>query len=110
MTRIVVADAGPLHYLVLIDCAGILENLFDQVLIPYAVRDELLQFNTPETVKAWIRRPPAWLKVERVTNVQPIHGLHPGEVDALQLASRDIEIPRLSGAARQQDGGELAAQ
>ena len=86
MTSIVVADAGPLHYLVLIDCAGILEKLFDQVLIPCAVRDELIQPNTPETVKAWIRRPPPWLKVERVMNVQPIHGLHPGEVEALQLA------------------------
>ena len=54
MTSIVVADAGPLHYLVLVDCAGILEKLFDQVLVPCAVRDELLQLNTPETVKAWI--------------------------------------------------------
>src|ERR1039458_7411039 len=66
MTSIVVADAGPLHYLVLVDCADILEKLFDQVLVPYAVRDELLQLNTPETVKTWLRRPPPWLKVERV--------------------------------------------
>jgi predicted nucleic acid-binding protein len=86
MTSIVVADAGPLHYLVLVDCAGILEKLFDQMLVPSAVRDELLQLNTPEIVKAWIRRPPPRLKVERVTNVQPIHGLHPGESEALQLA------------------------
>lgn len=88
MTSIVVADAGPLHYLILIDCAGILEKLFDQVLIPGAVRDEMLQPNTPPKVKTWMLHPPAWLKVEMVTNVQPIHGLHPGEIEALQLALR----------------------
>jgi hypothetical protein len=38
MTSIVVADVGPLHYLVLVDCANILEKVFDQVLIPGAVR------------------------------------------------------------------------
>jgi hypothetical protein len=30
MSSIVVADAGPLHYLVLIDCGEILGRLFDQ--------------------------------------------------------------------------------
>ena len=40
MSSIVVADAGPLHYLVLIDCGEILGNLFAQVLAPVAVRDE----------------------------------------------------------------------
>ena len=40
--NIVVADAGPLHYLVLIDCAEILGSLFDHVLVPFAVRDELI--------------------------------------------------------------------
>src|ERR1019366_4338935 len=33
-----------------------------------------------------------------------------GEVDALQLASGEVEIARVFGAARQQDGVELAAQ
>ena len=86
MTSVVVADAGPLHYFVLIDCAGILEKLFDQVLIPGAVRNELLHQNTPPKVKAWITHPPSWLKFELVANVQPIRGLHPGEIEALQLA------------------------
>ena len=86
MTSIVVADAGPLHYLLLIDCVGILEKLFDRVLIPGAVRDEMLQPKTPQKVKTWMLHPPAWLKVEMVTNVQPIHGLHPGEIEALELA------------------------
>ncbi|MDB6022900.1 MAG: hypothetical protein JWQ04_2757, partial [Pedosphaera sp.] len=50
MSKVVVADAGPLHYLILTDSAGALEQLFDQVLIPEAVRDELLCGSTPEKV------------------------------------------------------------
>ena len=50
------------------------------------MRNELLHQNTPQKVKAWITHPPSWLKLELVANVQPIHGLHPGEIEALQLA------------------------
>ena len=41
MSAIVVTDAGPLHYLVLIDCADILPILFEHVLVPFAVRDAM---------------------------------------------------------------------
>jgi predicted nucleic acid-binding protein len=86
MSSIVVADAGPLHYLILIDGAEILAELFDRVLIPAAVQDELLHANTPQKVKDWMATPRNWLQVERVLNPQPIVGLHRGEAEALQLA------------------------
>ena len=35
------ADASPLHYLVLVDHANILEQLYGNVIIPHAVFDEL---------------------------------------------------------------------
>lgn len=54
MSSIVVGDAGPLHYLTLIDCDEILGNLFEQVLVPLAVRDELLHARAPQKVKDWI--------------------------------------------------------
>jgi predicted nucleic acid-binding protein len=88
MSSIVVADAGPLHYLVLIDCVEILAGLFDRVLIPTAVRDELLCPTAPEKVKNWIAGPRDWLQIERVTQPQLIAGLHRGEAEALELASR----------------------
>lgn len=44
----IVADAGPLHYLVLIDCGEILRDLFDLVLVPFAVRDELMHPRAPD--------------------------------------------------------------
>src|SRR6185436_15827637 len=86
MSSIVVAVAGPLHYLILIDCAHTLETLFDRVLVPFAVRDELLHGSTPKKVKQWISSPKAWLHFEPVLSPQPITGLHAGEAEALQLA------------------------
>jgi predicted nucleic acid-binding protein len=44
----VVADAGPLHYLVLIGQIDLLPRLFATVTVPKVVRDELLHTNTPQ--------------------------------------------------------------
>ena len=84
--NIVVADAGPLHYLVLIDSAEILSKLFDHVLVPFAVRDELLHSSAPKKVRDWILKERAWLEITNVTKAQVVIGLHKGESEALQLA------------------------
>jgi predicted nucleic acid-binding protein len=86
MSSIVVADAGPLHYLVLIDCGETLGKLFNQVLIPFAVRDELLHPRAPQKVKDWILSPRPWLEIVPIGDPRPVHGLHKGETEALQLA------------------------
>jgi len=86
MSSIVVADAGPLHYLVLIDCADILPALFERVLVPVAVRDELIHQRAPQKVKGWILQPRPWLEVTPVAQTQEVRGLHKGETEALQLA------------------------
>jgi predicted nucleic acid-binding protein len=54
MGSIVVADVGPLHYLILINSAEILARLFERVLIPMRDRDELLHPNAPQKVKDWM--------------------------------------------------------
>jgi predicted nucleic acid-binding protein len=84
--NVVVADAGPLHYLVLIDSADILPRLFDHVLVPFAVRDELIHAGAPKKVTDWILQHRPWLEITVVSNAQPVHGLHKGETEALQLA------------------------
>ncbi|MCU1242107.1 MAG: hypothetical protein JWO71_2833 [Candidatus Acidoferrum typicum] len=43
----IVADTTPLNYLVLIQAAEILPNLYGTVLIPPAVKAELAHANTP---------------------------------------------------------------
>lgn len=85
----IVADTTPLNYLVLIQAAEILPNLYRKVLIPPAVRAELAHANTPEIVRAWISQPPSWLEV--VSLMQPVNSalshLDAGEREAISLAS-----------------------
>ena len=85
---IVIADATPLNYLVLIGHSDILPRLFDQVLIPSAVMNELERPRTPEIVRAWIAAPPAWLQVRSVKNPKAgdLEHLGAGEREAIFLA------------------------
>src|SRR5438105_1302019 len=54
MQRVVISDASPLHYLILIGHAEVLPSLYTEVLIPEAVAKELQQPATPESVRDWI--------------------------------------------------------
>jgi len=60
---IVVADAGPLHYLVLIKVVDVLQPLYRRVLVPQTVAGELQETNTPAAVRAWIEQPPEWFEI-----------------------------------------------
>jgi predicted nucleic acid-binding protein len=61
--QVVVADTGPLNYLVLIDAIDVLPKLFDKIIIPRAVCDELLHKGTSEAVRAWMAQDRSWLEV-----------------------------------------------
>jgi|SRR5882762_1567902 len=104
MSSIVVADAGPLHYLVLIDCGEILGKLFDHVLVPFAVRDELIHPRAPQKVKDWIVQARPWLEITAVTQVHPVRGLHKGEttgpIASIYTASNGIKFYVLTEADR----------
>jgi len=63
---IVVADSGPLHYLILLDHAELLHRLYGQVVIPEAVLKELTAGRTPPRVREWLSDPPSWLRVQAV--------------------------------------------
>ena len=61
--RAVVADTGPIHYLVLIGHIEILPALFERVTIPSVVRAELARTEAPDAVRNWIQTAPEWLEV-----------------------------------------------
>jgi predicted nucleic acid-binding protein len=65
--RLVVADTGPLHYLVLIGHIDLIPVLFETVFVPTEVRDELSRSEAPAGVRSWVANPPAWLTVVPVT-------------------------------------------
>src|SRR5450755_3974020 len=60
---IVVADTGPLNYLVLIEAADVLQPLYTHVVVPETVAGELRSAGAPAAVQAWIAQPPDWLEV-----------------------------------------------
>jgi predicted nucleic acid-binding protein len=61
--RLVVADSGPLNYLVLIEAIDVLPKLFEQILAPTAVYYELAHADAPPPVRAFVAHKPAWLEV-----------------------------------------------
>lgn len=61
--RVVVADATPLHYLILIGVIEVVPRIFEKIHIPVEVRDELSCEAAPPDVRAWMRQPPVWLEV-----------------------------------------------
>jgi predicted nucleic acid-binding protein len=83
---LVVADASPLHYLILIEQQDLLARLYTAVVIPPQVAEELSRPSTPVSVRAWIRSPPAWLTVDARLLGERIRNLDPGEADAIALA------------------------
>jgi predicted nucleic acid-binding protein len=85
---IVVADTSPLNYLILIDEAGLLPDLFGRVLIPEAVASELQHARTPIKVRDWMTKPPIWLELYPApkTNHTQLTELDPGEREAIELA------------------------
>jgi predicted nucleic acid-binding protein len=85
----IVADTTPLNYLVLVQAAEILPNLYRRVLIPPAVKAELAHANTPEIVRAWILKPPPWLEVVSPNQAvdSALSHLDAGEREAISLVS-----------------------
>jgi predicted nucleic acid-binding protein len=68
---LVVADASPIHYLVLIDADQYLEQLYGQILIPETVAKELLADRAPDKVRNWMQNPSLWVQLVPVTPAIP---------------------------------------
>ena len=88
---IVVADSGPLHYLILLEQIELLRRFYGQVLVPEPVAGELSAPSAPATVREWITKPPNWVEVRPVPPdvVSMItDDLDPGERAAIALARR----------------------
>ena len=85
---IIVSDTAPLNYLILIDCQDVLSILFGTVVIPSKVFEELQREETPEKVRQWIARRPAWLDVRSLKgDVEAVSDkIHAGEREAIALA------------------------
>jgi predicted nucleic acid-binding protein len=85
-----VSNTSPLRYLIAIEHANLLYNLFDRVLAPPGVAAELADPAAPPAVRDWIASPPAWFEVRRLATAPGVEigaSLDRGEAEAIQLAS-----------------------
>jgi predicted nucleic acid-binding protein len=101
---IVIADTGPLNYLVLIGFVDVLQPLYTRVIVPQSVVGELKDAEAPASVLTWIGNPPAWLEVRPDPPADPtLRFLDPGEQAALTLAqvlnADELLIDDLAGRA-----------
>jgi predicted nucleic acid-binding protein len=65
---IIVSNTSPLNYLILIGHINLLPELFQQIIIPQAVYNELFDREAPSLVRNWIATPPDWLKICSVSH------------------------------------------
>ena len=88
--RLVIADTGPLNYLILIGHIDILPVLFEKVVLPTTVLSELASGKAPLLVRHWVANLPAWLEVRDAPLGQgedaSLKGIDAGEKAAIQLA------------------------
>lgn len=63
---IVVADSGPLHYLILLKHIELLRRFYGRVLVPEPVAGELSAAAAPAVVREWMSKPPTWVEVRSV--------------------------------------------
>ena len=89
--RLVVADTGPLNYLILIGHIDLLPVLFERVVLPTTVQSELASGKAPFLVRHWVGNLPAWLEVRDAPLSQAedasLKGIDAGERAAIQLAA-----------------------
>ena len=75
--RLVIADTSPINYLLLIGHIDILPALFERVILPAAVWDELKHPKAPLVVRSWVAAPPPWV------DVRPSSPFHDASLEAL---------------------------
>jgi predicted nucleic acid-binding protein len=84
----VVTDAGPPHYLVLIEAIDLLPRLFGTVVMPEQVCAELSRPRTPAPIRDWLASAPSWLSVQAMPDneVGTRARIGKGELSAIVLA------------------------
>ncbi|MDJ0903190.1 MAG: DUF3368 domain-containing protein [Xenococcus sp. MO_188.B8] len=83
---IVVSDTSPINYLLLIDQIDLLPYLFEKIIVPEVVRDEMLNPDAPPALQQWIANPPPWLIIQAVPVIDAtLSSLDLGEQAAITL-------------------------
>lgn len=85
---IVIADTGPINYIVQLGLLSELQAIYGSIILPQAVFDELRNPRAPSKVKDWTSSLPDWVEVRKPRLADPhLPGqLGAGETEAINLA------------------------
>ena len=94
---IIVADTGPVNYLILCGQVDLIQKLYGSLILPSAVHRELIHPNAPHLVRQWTRSLPAWVEVRTAKDASKFPELGPGEREGISLA--DLRLRTANGPA-----------
>ena len=83
---IIVADTGPVNYLILSGHVDLIPQLYGSLILPTAVHRELLHPEAPPAVHQWATALPAWAEGRAPKDASRFPELGPGEREAISLA------------------------
>jgi predicted nucleic acid-binding protein len=83
---IVVADTGPVNYLILSGHIDLIPELYGALILPAAVQRELLHPKAPAMVQRWAGTLPTWVEIRVPSDSTQFWDLGPGEREAISLA------------------------
>lgn len=86
--RLVVADTSPVRYLIQIGQIGLLAELFERVILPVAVAEELRHPSAPPAVREWALASPGWIDILEAPELDDpmLKSLDAGERAAIAVA------------------------
>lgn len=83
---LIVADTGPINYLIQIGQIALLSRLAWKVVLPRSVMAELSHPAAPEVVRAWAAAPPAWVEIGAATQLIDEQDISDTDREAITLA------------------------
>lgn len=84
---LIVADTGPINYLIQIGCVNVLPELVKNVVLPASVLRELRSEGAPTEVRKWAENLPNWIDVKIAISLMPEHPeLSLADREAISLA------------------------
>jgi len=83
---LIVADTGPINYLIQIGHIDLLAALVDTTVLPASVAVELRHARAPDAVRAWAAAPPGWVQIRSATELVNADDLSVADREAIALA------------------------
>jgi predicted nucleic acid-binding protein len=83
---LIVADTGPINYLIQIGHIEVLPRLVEKVVLPASVQIELLRDAAPPVVRVWATNPPAWVEIRSAGQPIEAKDISAADREAISLA------------------------